>query len=135
MPEPIGQPKTPDHPEPPPIAAVTESMVEPIMVRTVQDTVQPSAQRETADIDADIKMTAGQRLINMLWELTQATLTIMVAGTVLYVSACLALSEKPDSSTSAILLLSNAFLIVIDQYFRRTNHQKVGGVERGDKGR
>jgi len=73
--------------------------------------------------------TAGQRRVNMTWELTQALIAIMVTLATLYVSAKLALRDQ--GQVAAFLLLSNAFFLVIGFYFGRTNHQRVGGVDIG----
>lgn len=72
-------------------------------------------------------VTAGQRRINILWELTQAIVAIMVTGFTLYVAATLAISGSGD--VAAFLLLSNAFFAVITAYLTRTNHTKTGGVQ------
>jgi hypothetical protein len=87
------------------------------------DDIEPSRQ---AAVDASILRTAGQRRINIIWEITQATIAITVTGATLYVAAQLAL--KDSGQTAAFLLLSNAFFLVIGFYFGRTNHQRVGGV-------
>jgi len=78
-------------------------------------------------------VTAGQRRINILWEVTQAIIAIFVTGTSLFVSAKLIL--KGDMENGAFLLLSNAFFLIIGFYFSRTNHQKIGGVGSKEKGR
>lgn len=75
---------------------------------------------------ADDLVTHGQRKINLIWEVTQAVISIMVTGATLWVSARLALQEKAE--TAAFLLLSNAFFLVITAYIVRTNHSKTGGV-------
>jgi len=69
---------------------------------------------------------AGQRRINVVWELTQAFIAVVVTLATLYVAAQLAL--KDAGQTAAFLLLSNAFFLVIGFYFGRTNHQRTGGV-------
>jgi len=68
---------------------------------------------------------AGQRRINVIWEITQAAIAIMVTSTTLYVSAALSLAGE---GTAAFLLISNAFFLVIGFYFGRTNHARTGGV-------
>ncbi len=78
--------------------------------------------------------TAGQRNINRIWELTQASVAILVTMSTLYVSSQIALREGP-SATSSFILLSNAFFLVIGFYFGRTNHQRTGGVGGSDEGR
>ena len=70
--------------------------------------------------------TAGQRRINIIWEVTQACIAIFVTVSTLYVAAKLTLGDK--ASEASFLLLSNAFFLVIGFYFGRTNRQKVGGV-------
>ena len=69
---------------------------------------------------------AGQRRINVVWELTQAFIAVVVTLATLYVASQLAL--KDNGQTAAFLLLSNAFFLVIGFYFGRTNHQRTGGV-------
>jgi hypothetical protein len=81
------------------------------------------APRTTAEQDV---VTAGQRKINLLWETTQTIVAVIVTIATLFVSARLALADKPD--TAAFLLLSNAFFVVISTYLTRTNHTKTGGV-------
>ncbi len=66
---------------------------------------------------------AGQKRVNVIWELTQAFVAISVTLVTLYVSAKLALSSEEP-----MLLLSNAFFLVIGFYFGRTNHNRTGGV-------
>ena len=75
--------------------------------------------------------TAGQRRVNLLWEVTQSLIAMAVTSVTLYVSAQLALAKE----TAAALLLSNAFFLVIGFYFGRTNHQRIGGVGGEDAGR
>lgn len=79
--------------------------------------------------------TAGQRRINIIWEVTQALIALAVTGTSLYVATILVLRDKGDIYISAFLLLSNAFFLIIGFYFSRTNHQKIGGIGIDDKGR
>lgn len=133
-PETTPKAKTPDSLPPiPPIAAEEKAMVEPTMIRTVHDVVQPSEKKEAADIHAHEKMTAGQRLINVIWETTQAIIAIMVTASTLYVAGALAL--KGEGESAAFLLLSNVFFVVISTYIQRTNHKNTGGVKAGDQGR
>lgn len=87
----------------------------------------PPTQKEAESV----KRTAGQRRINLIWEFTQAAVAIIVTAVTLYVAACLALKDQPE--TAAFLLLSNAFFVVISTYLTRTNHTKSGGVELDSK--
>jgi hypothetical protein len=68
---------------------------------------------------------AGQRWINKTWELTQATVTIMITGAAIY---CALFKIDAD-------VLNFAFVAVISTYYARTNHTKVGGVGFGNQGR
>jgi cobalamin synthase len=72
------------------------------------------------------RKTAGQRHINLIWELTQAVIALSVTTITLYTASKLALFEP--AQTASFLLLSNAFFLVIGFYFGRTNHQRSGGV-------
>lgn len=61
---------------------------------------------------------AGQRRVNIIWEVTQAVIAISVTAA--------ALTSALRSTSGE--LLSNAFFLVIGFYFGRTNHQRTGGV-------
>lgn len=76
---------------------------------------------------ASVLRTAGQRRVNLIWELTQASIAIGVTGTTLWVA-----SHSPATQEG---LLSNAFFLVIGFYFGRTNHQRTGGVGPSEIGR
>lgn len=79
---------------------------------------------------------AGQRRINIIWELTQASVALAVTGTTLFVAGVIARTVAYPASSEAMtaaaaaafLLLSNAFFLVIGFYFGRTNHQRTGGI-------
>lgn len=75
---------------------------------------------------AEDLVTAGQRRVNILWEVTQAIVALMVTAATLWVAGTLALQGNGDMA--AFLLLSNAFFVVISTYLTRTNHTKTGGV-------
>ena len=77
--------------------------------------------------------TAGQRRINLIWELTQATVALSVTSATLYNATKLSLRDHPGDA--AFLLLSNAFFLVIGFYFGRTNHQRIGGIGTHEEGR
>lgn len=61
--------------------------------------------------------TSGQRRINLIWELTQATIAVMITAAVVVLKV-----KKIESD-----VLDNAFLIIITMYFVRTNHRLIGG--------
>lgn len=79
----------------------------------------------TTTVEQDRK-TAGQRQINLLWELTQAIIALSVTTITLYTASQLAVLQSAE--TASFLLLSNAFFLVIGFYFGRTNHQRTGGI-------
>ncbi len=79
-------------------------------------------------------MTAGQRRVNLLWETTQAVVAILVTAGTLAIAGVLVLRGDERSST-AFLLLSNAFFMIVTAYFQRTNHTRTGGVSAQDQGR
>lgn len=62
--------------------------------------------------------TAGQRRVNLIWEITQATVAFTVTAAFVYAEI-----KKIDSTS-----LKMAFSLVIGFYFSRTNHQAIGGV-------
>ncbi len=73
------------------------------------------------------ELAANQRRVNLVWELSQATIALGVTFTTLYVAAVLAISDQ--GQTAAFLLLSNAFFLVIGFYFGRTNHARAGDIQ------
>lgn len=68
---------------------------------------------------------AGQRRVNLLWESTQATMTVLI------VAANVAAVFLDTVSKEAQLTLTNAMFVVLGFYYGRTNHQKIGGVDQG----
>ena len=63
-------------------------------------------------------VTAGQRRINLIWEVTQAIVALAVTGAKIYASL-----QKIDAPA-----LDNSFFLIIGFYFSRTNHSAIGGV-------
>jgi len=78
-------------------------------------------------------VTAGQRRVNILWEITQSIIALSVTLASLFVAGSLALNGEGDKS--AFVLISNAFFLIVGFYFGRTNHQKTGGIGSHDEGR
>lgn len=95
-----------------------------------------------ASTDEHQRRSAGQRRINIIWELTQAIVALAVTTTTLYVSASIGRTirdpqtnaQMAAAATAAFLLLSNAFFLVIGFYFGRTNHQRTGGIGGSEAG-
>lgn len=65
-------------------------------------------------------VTAGQRRINLIWELTQAAIAVTITGSMVFAAL-----NGIDSD-----VLKNAFFLIVGFYFSRTNHQSIGGVGR-----
>ena len=61
--------------------------------------------------------THGQRIINKIWEYTQAVVAVLVTVAFLYCELKLIDSEA----------VKMAFTLVIGFYFSRTNHTQIGG--------
>ena len=78
----------------------------------------------TTTIQEDM-VTAGQRRINLIWEVTQAIITVLITCAAI---GCAIKDIKAD-------VLNFAFVAVISTYYARTNHTKVGGVGFGEMGR
>ena len=85
----------------------------------------PEKQRVDEQAERSL-VTAGQRRVNIMWEVTQSIIAITVTIASLYIAGVLALNGNEDNS--AFLLMSNAFFLIIGFYFSRTNHSKTGGV-------
>ncbi len=68
---------------------------------------------------------AGQRRINLIWEFTQAIVTIIITGAAVFCAI-----YKIDAD-----VLNFAFVAVISTYYARTNHTKIGGVPPNQVGR
>lgn len=64
------------------------------------------------------RKTAGQRNVNIIWELTQALIAVGITAAEIYVS----IMGKPSPS------IDNAFTLIVAIYFVRMNHTKTGGV-------
>jgi len=63
-------------------------------------------------------VTAGQRRINVIWEITQASVTVLITSAAIY---CAVKDIKSE-------VLNFAFIAIISTYYARTNHTKVGGI-------
>lgn len=68
--------------------------------------------------EAEDTTTEGQRKVNLIWELTQAGISVLITGAVVY---CAVYRIPSDN-------LANAFFLIIGFYFSRTNHQAIGGI-------
>lgn len=62
---------------------------------------------------------AGQRRINLIWEITQAVISIGITGAIIYSSLTAHTVQE---------IISNAFFLIVGFYFSRTNHAAIGGI-------
>lgn len=94
---------------------------------------------EVAIEEASALRVAGQRDINLIWETTQMKVALSFTWGSLGVAAGLAVFGKwlgsPDLQLAAVVFLFGVANLVTGFYFGRTNHARVGGVQKDDEGR
>lgn len=99
-------------------------------VETVASAVPLDPPAKAATTSEQDRHSAGQRRINIIWEVTQAAIALSVIwgtiGAAIWISV-----YDPMNRLMAFLFMSNAVSIVIGFYFGRTNHQRIGGVDLG----
>jgi hypothetical protein len=78
---------------------------------------QPSL-KPTTTAQAD-KVTAGQRRVNLIWEITQALIAVSITWAIIYMRV-----HNIESDGT----LTNAFFLIVSMYFIRTNHSLIGGI-------
>ena len=78
----------------------------------------------TTTVQQDLT-TTGQRKINLIWEITQASVAILVvtANILVWIAASLRATQSPLPEG-----LQNALFLIVGFYFSRTNHAAIGGV-------
>jgi hypothetical protein len=86
------------------------------------DEQQPLTPTTTAQQDIT---TAGQRRVNMIWEVTQAVIAITVVAATMGTATFQVL--KNDMSQIPTIF-SFAFGTIVGAYFQRTNHTLIGGI-------
>lgn len=92
------------------------AIVEPVKdPKVIADHTAVAAPNTTAEED---RRTQGQRNVNLIWELTQAVISIGITAAVIYAS----LTGKTSET------LTSAFVLVVSMYLVRTNHSRTGGV-------
>jgi hypothetical protein len=94
-----------------------ESPTESPLPRPQDSSASPANLKSDTTAEQDRK-TAGQRNVNIIWELTQAFIAIGITAAEIYVS----IMGKPSPS------IDNAFTLIVAIYFVRMNHTKVGGI-------
>lgn len=69
---------------------------------------------------------AGQRRINLIWEVTQAIIALTVVMSNIVMGVYFGIHGKADSGYP--LVLSSSLFLIVGFYFSRTNHAAIGGV-------
>jgi hypothetical protein len=87
------------------------------------DTVHESVPPNTT-VQEDLT-TAGQRHINLIWEVTQAILSVLVVSANVIVGVNQGITPLHGEFP---VVLSSALFLVVGFYFSRTNHTNVGGI-------
>jgi hypothetical protein len=95
-----------------------------------KDAMTPEAPMKPDTTSEQDKHSLGQRRINMIWEITQASIALSIIWGSVGASIWMIVSD-PLNRLMSFLFLSNVVSIVIGFYFGRTNHQRVGGVDLG----
>ena len=78
----------------------------------------------TTTIQQEITL-AGQRRVNLIWEYTQAIISLLVVSANMIVGTVYALTKDHGEYPT---VLSNTLFLVIGFYYSRTNHAAIGGV-------
>lgn len=71
-------------------------------------------------------VTHGQRRINLIWEVTQASIAVTVVLSNVTVAIFMVISRIPFTEYPPIL--SHSLFLIVGAYFNRTNHAAIGGV-------
>jgi hypothetical protein len=99
---------------------------------SMTDTTDVAVATTTSEQD---RKTAGQRVINLIWETTQMRVALSVIWSSLFVAAVLSILGSwlgsPDLQLAAVVFLFGVANLVTGFYFGRTNHTKSSG---GDEG-
>lgn len=104
------------------VAIQPEQKTRPI--QTQQDQAADASLPAKTTFQEDL-VTAGQRKINLIWEFTQSTISVMVVVANMIVAVYDGL--RKDHSDFPVIL-SSALFLIIGFYFSRTNHAAIGGV-------
>lgn len=107
--------------EPIPVEAVKVTLVPPAALPPTVTKGEGTTLTPTTTEQED-KVTAGQRLVNILWEVTQTVIAITVVVSTMI--KAFSLTEGQDIPT----IMAVAFGTVVGFYFARTNHQAIGGI-------
>lgn len=105
------------------VAAEAASTAADATTQAAKTAAAASTEAATAAAKASTQTVAdteqGRRRINLIWEITQATLALEIVTTILYIAV-----RDGDLPTSLGVLGAT----VLTTYFTRTNHTAMGGV-------
>lgn len=97
----------------------------PEPIRVDQIPIMPDPPKPSVTTAEQDRTTQGQRKVNLIWEVTQASIAVAVVIANLIVGVYSGINpdagEVPD-------ILSNSLFLVIGFYFSRTNHTAIGGL-------
>jgi len=88
----------------------------------VADDQLPVSPTTTAQQDLT---TLGQRKINLIWEITQAVISILVVTANMVVGIFQGLT---GGHVEFPVILSSSLFLIVGFYFSRTNHAAIGGI-------
>jgi hypothetical protein len=115
------------------IPAAPKAAPQPVIIAPEQDPVPVTLERASVPVPvaksenltlpptttaADDKVTEAQRRTSLLWESTQAAISVSITLAVIYCAVTQINSET----------ITNAFFFIIATYFTRTNHTRIGGI-------
>jgi hypothetical protein len=98
-----------------------------IVVPNAKDLPRSSESLSPNTTEQQDKTLAGQRRINIIWEVTQATIAVLVVMSNMIVAVWngVRLDISPHDHPT---VLSSALFLIVGFYFARTNHASIGGV-------
>lgn len=99
---------------------LTTADVLPIPPYTPPDPTKPDLPQSlapTTTAQEDV-ITAGQRRINLIWEITQSIIAVGITGAAVFGELTHIRSD----------IIANAFFLVVGVYIQRVNHNRIGGV-------
>ncbi len=102
------------------------------MVVRPASSASPLAPTTTAEQNL---VTAGQRHINVMWESTQRNIALVVTASVMLICGYLVVWGAEQLKLAAFTFSTSMALMVIQNYFTRTNHTRTGGVGANEAGR
>lgn len=102
------------NPEPLPVIVASTP---PALVTKGEGTTLAPTTTEQEDV-----VTFGQRVVNLIWEATQAIIALTVVGFTM--TKAFSLEQGQDIPT----IMAVAFGTIVGFYFARTNHQSIGGI-------